>query len=71
MYKVIGLVVILIAVCAAAQTAGQRSDSMPGMDMSHSAPGNEAKGNAEAMQSMQGRHMDMGPHMRMTDLHPL
>ena len=71
MYKVPGAIVLLIAVCASAQTDSQGSHSMPGMDMSHSAPGNEPKGNTEAMQSMQGRHMGMGPHMRMTDLRPL
>ena len=71
MYKVLGAIVLVIAVCASAQTDNQGSHSMPGMDMSHSSAGNEGKGNAEAMQSMQGRHMDMGPHMKMTDLRPL
>lgn len=71
MYKVFGLIVIVIAVCASAQTSSQGSNSMPGMDMSHPAAGNEGKGNAEAMQSMQDRHMGMGPHMKMTALRPL
>jgi hypothetical protein len=34
---------------------------MPGMN----------DGSADAMHSMEGRHMDMGPHMRMTELRPL
>ncbi|MBO0912067.1 MAG: hypothetical protein J2P13_09755 [Acidobacteria bacterium] len=33
-------------------------------------PGIETGGNAEAMHSMDGRHMDMGPHMKMTALRP-
>jgi len=71
MFKALGSIVILVAVCATAQTTNENASSMPGMDMSHAAAGNEAKGNAEAMQSMQGRHMDMGPHMRMTDQRPV
>jgi hypothetical protein len=71
MYKALGSIVILIAACAAAQTSKQGGVSMPGMDMSHSAAATEVKGNAEAMQSMQSRHMDMGPHMKMTALRPL
>lgn len=69
MYKLLGSIVILAAVCATAQTANERS--MAGMDMPHSAATPETDGNAEAMQSMQGRHVDMGPHMRMTDLRPV
>jgi len=40
---------------------------MAGMDMS----GHEtAAGEAHAMHSMEDRHMDMGPHMKMTALRP-
>src|ERR1700730_362979 len=50
---------------------------MAGMDMSHmsghdpdmhdmSGMNSENDGNAEAMHSMEGHHMDMGPHMKMT-----
>ena len=52
------------------------SDVMPGMDMSQDS-GNMQRmpgmgpGNAEAMQSMESHHMDMGPHMKMTALRPL
>ena len=44
------------------------------MDMSRMGPANapaEAGGNSEAMHSMEGRHMDMGPHMKMTSLRPV
>jgi hypothetical protein len=34
----------------------------------HDMPGMGNDGSAHAMQSMEGRHMDMGPHMKMTAL---
>jgi hypothetical protein len=34
-------------------------------------PGMGSDGSAHAMQSMEGRHMDMGPHMKMTTLRDL
>ena len=73
MLQALSLVVILLAVAATAQTSNASADSMPGMDMSHpsAAPHDTSKGNAEVMQSMQGRHMDMGPHMEMTAVQPL
>ena len=62
----------------------QSQSSMPGMDMSgfdaatrdremqdvqdmHDVPSMD-EGNASAIHSMAGRHMDMGPHMKMTTL---
>lgn len=60
--------------------AQNQNGNMPGMDMSHSSsasqgvqsmPGMENSGNAEAMHSMEGHHMDMGPHMKMTALRPV
>ena len=39
----------------------QAMKDMPGMDA----------GNDEAMHSMEGKHMDMGPHMKMTALRPV
>jgi len=56
----------------------QSQGSMPGMDMSgkdapkqdqdmKDMPGMDA-GNDDAMHSMEGKHMDMGPHMKMTAL---
>ena len=41
---------------------GQRTDEMPGMSSDVS---------AHAMHSMEERHMDMGPHMKMTNLREL
>ena len=67
-----------LSLCAFAQNS---SDGMAGMDMSnHSAanttamqemPGMGSDGSAHAMHSMEGRHVDMGPHMRMTTLRDL
>jgi len=70
-------------VCSSGPLA-QNQNSMSGMDMSghdaakhdpemkdmqgmHDMP-NMDEGNASAMHSMEGRHMDMGPHMKMTTL---
>ena len=48
------------------------ADAMPGMDMSGKSvpdmPGMDREDTAPAMHSMEGRHMDMGPHMKMTSL---
>lgn len=59
-------------------------NDMPGMDMSgrdvsqkvpksdssdmHDMPGMGSEGSAHAMHAMEGHHMDMGPHMKMTAL---
>jgi hypothetical protein len=67
---------ILIASFAVAQN---QSGDMAGMDMSHSSnqsqshdmhnmSGMEGDGSTMAMNSMESRHMDMGPHMKMTSL---
>ncbi len=59
----------------------QNQGSMPGMDTSGQGaakpdqamkdmPGMDA-GNDEVMHSMAGKHMDMGPHMKMTALRPV
>jgi len=65
------LLISLLFVSAFAET---QSGGMGGMDMSHPNPGSgprvEAGGNAEALHSMEARHMDMGPHMKMTALRP-
>jgi hypothetical protein len=66
------------------QARGQQppagSSDMPGMDMSahgdasrrtsnmQDMPGMAQDGSAHAMHSMEGRHLDMGPHMKMTVL---
>ncbi len=44
--------------------------NMSASDM-HDMPGMSNTGTAGAMQSMEGHHMDMGPHMKMTALRPL
>lgn len=50
----------------------QKNQDMPEMDRSSHAMSNmNGEGNAHAMHSMEGRHMDMGPHMKMTALREL
>ena len=44
----------------------QPANSMPGMDMGNH--GTSQPGEGAAMNSMESRHMDMGPHMKMTAL---
>lgn len=65
------------------QTPQKGQGDMAGMDMSshgasdvnspdaHDMPGMSGEGSAQAMQSMDNHHMDMGPHMKMTELRPL
>lgn len=57
------------------QPTTSESDSMPGMDMSNAHNGSqggdmasEGTGSEAAMHSMESHHMDMGPHMKMTEL---
>ena len=49
------------------QSAPGGAQDMPGMSMSDM-PGMGNDGTAHAMHSMEGRHLDMGPHMKMTTL---
>src|SRR5215470_5024519 len=75
-----GVPVLLLAACF---VLAQNSQSMPGMDMSGhdmsqmksgdkgDAAGADPETQAHAMHAMEGHHMDMGPHMKMTDLRPL
>src|SRR4051812_6002673 len=73
------LFLTLLSGCVLAQTTSQKpAEAMPGMDMSHSqsqTQGNDmadtGQGTAGAMHSRESRHMDMGPHMKMTDLRPI
>ena len=71
------LLLAMIFGCSALAFA-QNQGAMPGMDMSGQdspkqdqgmkpMPGMDA-GNADAMHSMEGHHMDMGAHMKMTAL---
>ena len=49
---------------------GMSGMNMPGMNMPAS-DAHDSSGAGAAMHSMEGRHMDMGPHMKMTTLRPL
>jgi hypothetical protein len=65
---------IAVALLSACLGWGQEQDhrDMSGMDMSgHDMSGMDHDGSAHAMHSMEGRHMDMGPHMKMTALREL
>jgi len=63
--RIMWIPIILWGVFATAQSQDQqglsRNESMTGM----------GEGTASAMHSMESRHMDMGPHMKMTDLRPI
>ncbi|MBZ5656280.1 MAG: hypothetical protein LAO56_13500 [Acidobacteriia bacterium] len=74
------VLIFLILALAAAMAAGQKNTTnqdmsgmpMPGHDMSsmsdHDMPKMESAAGAHAMHSMEGHHMEMGPHMKMTAL---
>src|SRR5208282_848359 len=51
-------------------TSKMNMSNMSGSDM-HDMPGMGGDGSANAMQSMEGHHMDMGAHMKMTALRPV
>jgi len=62
------LVIALIGLVVAQDSASaDKSHDMSGMDMSGHDMSNMG-GDAHAMHSMEDRHMDMGPHMKMTAL---
>jgi len=72
---------ISIVLFFASAFAQNQPTDMAGMDMSHmsghdqgmhdmAGMNSESDGNAAAMHSMEGHHMDMGPHMKMTTLRP-
>src|SRR5437870_1325062 len=77
-----GAVVILAMGLATAQEP-KNENTMPDLDMSthgksggtasdmHDMPAMGNDGSAHAMHSMEHRHMDMGPHMKMTTLRDL
>jgi hypothetical protein len=66
------LAAVLFATCPLtfAQQAKPQSD-MPNMDMAGRDMPGMNDGSAHAMQTMEDRHMDMGPHMKMTSLREL
>ena len=61
---IIYILLLSSAIWAQNQKPQDGANPMPKMDM----PGMDADGSANAMHSMEGRHMDMGPHMKMTAL---
>jgi hypothetical protein len=64
----------LAGVCLAQNSPqDMKGMNMPGHDMSRMAAlgsGDDPDATAHAMHSMEGHHMDMGPHMKMTTLRP-
>jgi len=67
-------VAVLLFSAGLAQSSKPASDA-PNTDMSspdmgdmHDMPGMTNEGSAHAMHSMEGHHLDMGPHMKMTSL---
>src|SRR5947207_15698330 len=73
---------VMLVFVASFSTAQGQSGNMAGMDMSHASgqtqgqdthdmSGMGGDGSAMAMHSMEGRHMDMGPHMKMTAVRPI
>ena len=61
---------------SSSQSSGDMQDmkgmNMPGHDMSKmSDPSSDSESENSAMHSMEGHHMDMGPHMKMTELRPV
>ncbi|MGH9528312.1 MAG: hypothetical protein ACRD2S_00160 [Terriglobales bacterium] len=80
----LSLVFVFFGLCivGAQQQTSPGSDGTSKMDMSshdisrnnsaaHEMPGMTNEGTASAMHNMEGHHMDMGPHMRMTALRNL
>jgi hypothetical protein len=60
------------ALWAQDQKPEKGANAMPNLDMAghnmSDMPGMDAEGGVHAMPSMENRHMDMGPHMKMTGL---
>lgn len=61
--RVLHLSLCALFLCTALTAQNQNMSNMPGMA---SAPGAD-----HATEAMEARHMDMGPHMKMTELRPL
>jgi hypothetical protein len=73
MKTLLTLLCLTSTLCCAQQNSPQdmKGMNMPSHDMSKmsgQAPAEDADASAHAMQSMEGHHMDMGPHMKMTAL---
>jgi hypothetical protein len=62
------LAVFTVAPLWGQQPASQSNISNMSVSEMHDMPGMGNEGSAHAMHSMEGHHMDMGPHMKMTTL---
>ena len=69
----IAVLIFLAFSLSAAQTQQSPTTANSGHDMSNMSMSDNrsAPGSSEAMHSMEGHHMDMGPHMKMTSLRAL
>jgi len=71
-YTIAATVLLMLSLTAAQDQKPQPAPAAPGHDMHDmdmkDMPGMESDSSARAMHSMEGRHMDMGPHMKMTAL---
>ena len=78
-YRLLALVVLTTLTLAVLHAQDRKpSDAPPAHDMSnmnssdmHDTGGMDNEGAAHAMHSMEGHHLDMGPHMKMTALRDL
>src|ERR1039457_7610080 len=73
MKTLLALLCLAASFCLAQQTSSpdMKGMNMPGHDMSQMTkqePAEDPDASMHAMHSMEGHHMDMGPHMRMTAL---
>jgi hypothetical protein len=76
MKTLLTFICLAAALCFAQQNSPQDMKGMntPGHDMSQMAThdsGADSDASMPAMNSMEGHHMDMGPHMKMTALRPV
>jgi hypothetical protein len=75
LFSAMTLTVVLCAPVWAQESQQPQSQmEMSGHDMAHGSsdmpdmPGMDNEGSAHAMKAMEGHHMDMGPHMKMTSM---
>src|SRR5271169_1101348 len=78
LWVVIGVVCLASSLALAQQASSAPAASgdmkgmnMPGHDMSKMPGQSSDEDESGAMHSMEGHHMDMGPHMKMTALRPM
>ncbi len=74
MKTLLTFICLAAALCFAQQNSPQdmKGMNMPGHDVSQATQdsGADSEASMHAMNSMEGHHMDMGPHMKMTALRP-